>query len=121
VKRGARNRYRNRFRITFLIDTAATWAQHQPPQDALLDWCTAADPPTAHKAPITGALERPVSSAPAALVTADRVAQFWHQNAINGIRYDDDAGQSSDISVNNPQYAVVRSAGNTSSRNVSAL
>jgi Beta-1,3-glucanase len=37
--------------------------------------------------------------------------QFWHQNAINakayGFPYDDDAGQSSDISVTNPQYMVV--------------
>ena len=42
---------------------------------------------------------------------ANYYAQFWHQNAINGMQYgfpyDDDAGQSSDISVNNPQYAVV--------------
>jgi len=38
-------------------------------------------------------------------------AQFWHQNAINGLQYgfpyDDDAGQSSDISITNPQYLVV--------------
>ncbi|MEZ0111570.1 hypothetical protein ABH920_005588 [Catenulispora sp. EB89] len=42
---------------------------------------------------------------------ANYYAQFWHQNAINGVQYgfpyDDDAGQSSDISVTNPQYAVV--------------
>jgi hypothetical protein len=42
---------------------------------------------------------------------ANYYAQFWHQNAINGAQYgfpyDDDAGQSSDISVSNPQYAVV--------------
>ncbi len=42
---------------------------------------------------------------------ANYYAQFWHQNAINGLQYgfpyDDDAGQSSDISVNNPQYMVV--------------
>jgi len=42
---------------------------------------------------------------------ANYYAQFWHQNAINakqyGFPYDDDAGQSSDISVNNPQYMVV--------------
>ena len=38
-------------------------------------------------------------------------AEFWHQTAINGKQYgfpyDDYAGQSSDISVTNPQYAVV--------------
>lgn len=38
-------------------------------------------------------------------------AEFWHQKAINGKQYgfpyDDCAGQSSDISVANPQYAVV--------------
>ena len=37
-------------------------------------------------------------------------AEFWHQNAINGeqygFSYDDDVGQSSDISVTNPQYMV---------------
>ncbi|HEU5353823.1 MAG TPA: discoidin domain-containing protein [Actinocrinis sp.] len=42
---------------------------------------------------------------------ANYYARFWHQNAINalqyGFPYDDDAGQSSDISVNNPQYMVV--------------
>ncbi|HEY0933625.1 MAG TPA: glycoside hydrolase family 64 protein, partial [Trebonia sp.] len=42
---------------------------------------------------------------------ANYYAQFWHQNAINGLQYgfpyDDDAGQSSDISVTNPQYMVV--------------
>ncbi len=42
---------------------------------------------------------------------ANYYAQFWHQNAINGLAYgfpyDDDAGQSSDISVTNPQYMVV--------------
>jgi hypothetical protein len=42
---------------------------------------------------------------------ANYYAQFWHQNAINGLQYgfpyDDDAGQSSDISVGNPQYMVV--------------
>jgi hypothetical protein len=43
--------------------------------------------------------------------TSDSTAEFWHQNAINGKQYgfpyDDYAGQSSDISVANPQYAVV--------------
>jgi hypothetical protein len=42
---------------------------------------------------------------------ANYYAQFWHQNAINnlayGFPYDDDAGQSSDISVSNPQYLIV--------------
>jgi hypothetical protein len=42
---------------------------------------------------------------------ANYYAQFWHQNAINGVQYgfpyDDDAGQSSDISLTNPQYMVV--------------
>jgi hypothetical protein len=42
---------------------------------------------------------------------ANYYAQFWHQNAINGVQYgfpyDDYAGQSSDISVTNPQYMVV--------------
>ena len=44
---------------------------------------------------------------------ANYYAWFWHQNSINGMQYgfpyDDDAGQSSDISVNNPQYMVVGS------------
>ncbi len=42
---------------------------------------------------------------------ANYYAQFWHANAINGLAYgfpyDDDAGQSSDISVTTPQYLVV--------------
>jgi F5/8 type C domain/Beta-1,3-glucanase/Putative Ig domain len=42
---------------------------------------------------------------------ANYYAEFWHQNAINGVQYgfpyDDFAGQSSDISVTNPQYMVV--------------
>jgi hypothetical protein len=42
---------------------------------------------------------------------ANYYAQFWHQNAINGLQYgfpyDDYAGQSADISVTNPQYLVV--------------
>jgi len=42
---------------------------------------------------------------------ANYYAEFWHQNAINGKQYgfpyDDYAGQSSDISVANPQFAVV--------------
>jgi len=42
---------------------------------------------------------------------ANYYAQFWHASAINGLAYgfpyDDDAGQSSDISITNPQYLVV--------------
>ena len=42
---------------------------------------------------------------------ANYYAEFWHKNAINGLAYgfpyDDYAGQSSDISVTNPQYMVV--------------
>ena len=42
---------------------------------------------------------------------ANYYAQFWHQNSINakqyGFPYDDVDGQSSDISVANPQYMVV--------------
>jgi hypothetical protein len=42
---------------------------------------------------------------------ANYYAQFWHASAINGLQYgfpyDDDAGQSSDISITNPQYMVV--------------
>ena len=42
---------------------------------------------------------------------ANYYAQFWHASAINGLQYgfpyDDDAGQSSDISITNPQYLVV--------------
>ncbi len=42
---------------------------------------------------------------------ANYYAEFWHQNSINGFQYgfpyDDFAGQSSDISVTNPQYMVV--------------
>jgi len=42
---------------------------------------------------------------------ANYYAQFWHQNAINGVQYgfpyDDDAGQSSDISITGPQYLVI--------------
>jgi hypothetical protein len=42
---------------------------------------------------------------------ANYYAEFWHENAINGLAYgfpyDDDAGQSSDISVSSPQYMVV--------------
>jgi hypothetical protein len=42
---------------------------------------------------------------------ANYYAQFWHENAINGKQYgfpyDDDASQSSDISVANPQWMIV--------------
>jgi hypothetical protein len=42
---------------------------------------------------------------------ANYYAQFWHQNSINGVQYgfpyDDVDGQSSDLSVANPQYMVV--------------
>jgi beta-glucanase (GH16 family) len=42
---------------------------------------------------------------------ANYYAQFWHENAINGKQYgfpyDDDANQSSDLSVANPQYLIV--------------
>jgi glycosyl hydrolase family 64 (putative beta-1,3-glucanase) len=42
---------------------------------------------------------------------ANYYAEFWHENAINGLAYgfpyDDYAGQSSDISVTNPKYMVV--------------
>jgi beta-glucanase (GH16 family) len=42
---------------------------------------------------------------------ANYYAEFWHKNAINGKQYgfpyDDDAGQSSDLSVAKPQYLIV--------------
>ena len=42
---------------------------------------------------------------------ANYYAEFWHENAINGLAYgfpyDDYAGQSSDISVTSPKYLVV--------------
>jgi beta-glucanase (GH16 family) len=42
---------------------------------------------------------------------ANYYAEFWHENAINGKQYgfpyDDDAGQSSDLSVAKPQYMIV--------------
>ncbi|HWF79816.1 MAG TPA: discoidin domain-containing protein, partial [Streptosporangiaceae bacterium] len=66
-------------------------------------------------------LNRHVAQLPAAQQTnpanfyqagpANYYAEFWHANAINGgaygFPYDDYAGQSSDISVTNPQYMVV--------------
>jgi hypothetical protein len=71
--------------------------------------------------PLCAGLNRHVAQLPAAqqsnpanfylAAPANYYAWFWHQNAINGLQYgfpyDDDAGQSSDISVANPQYAVV--------------
>ena len=71
--------------------------------------------------PLCAGLNRHVAQLPASQQTnpasfylaapANYYAWFWHQNAINGMQYgfpyDDDAGQSSDISVASPQYAVV--------------
>jgi hypothetical protein len=71
--------------------------------------------------PLCAGLNRHVAQLPAAqqsdpsqfylAAPANYYAQFWHQNAINGKQYgfpyDDDAGQSSDISITNPQYLVV--------------
>ncbi|MGI8447062.1 MAG: discoidin domain-containing protein [Streptosporangiaceae bacterium] len=71
--------------------------------------------------PLCAGLNRHVAQLPAAqqsnpanfylAAPANYYAQFWHQNAINGLQYgfpyDDDAGQSSDISITNPQYPVV--------------
>jgi hypothetical protein len=71
--------------------------------------------------PLCAGLNRHVAQLPASeqsnpanfyqAAPANYYAQFWHQNAINGLQYgfpyDDDAGQSSDISVSNPQYMVV--------------
>ncbi len=70
---------------------------------------------------LCGALNRHVAQLPASeqmdpsqfyqAAPANYYAQFWHQNSIDGRQYgfpyDDDAGQSSDISQNNPQYMVV--------------
>jgi hypothetical protein len=71
--------------------------------------------------PLCAALNRHVAQLPAAAQAdpgsfyqagpANYYADFWHRNAINGKQYgfpyDDDAGQSSDISVTNPKYLVV--------------
>jgi hypothetical protein len=71
--------------------------------------------------PLCAGLNRHVAQLPASeqsdpsnfylAAPANYYAQFWHENAINGKQYgfpyDDDAGQSSDISVANPQYMVV--------------
>jgi hypothetical protein len=75
----------------------------------------------ANNPPLCAGLNRHVAQLPAAdqsnpanfyqAAPANYYAQFWHANAINGLQYgfpyDDDAGQSSDISVTNPQYLVV--------------
>ena len=71
--------------------------------------------------PLCAALNRHVAQLPASQQSnpadfyragpANYYAEFWHGNAINGKQYgfpyDDDANQSSDISVANPQYMVV--------------
>jgi hypothetical protein len=71
--------------------------------------------------PLCAGLNRHVAQLPSAqqsdpsqfyqAAPANYYAQFWHQNAIDGKQYgfpyDDDAGQSSDISLTNPQYMVV--------------
>jgi hypothetical protein len=71
--------------------------------------------------PLCAALNRHVAGLPAAEQSnpadfyragpANYYAEFWHENAINGKQYgfpyDDDASQSSDISVANPQYLIV--------------
>jgi F5/8 type C domain-containing protein/glycosyl hydrolase family 64 (putative beta-1,3-glucanase) len=71
--------------------------------------------------PLCAGLNRHVAQLPAAqqsdpsqfyqAAPANYYAKFWHDNSINakqyGFPYDDDAGQSSDISVANPQYMIV--------------
>jgi beta-glucanase (GH16 family) len=71
--------------------------------------------------PLCAALNRHVAQLPAAKQSnpanfykagpANYYAEFWHDNAINGKQYgfpyDDDAGQSSDLSVANPRYMIV--------------
>jgi hypothetical protein len=71
--------------------------------------------------PLCAALNRHVAQLPASEQSnpaefyqagpANYYAEFWHENAINGKQYgfpyDDDASQSSDISVANPQYMIV--------------
>jgi hypothetical protein len=75
----------------------------------------------ANNPPLCAGLNRHVAQLPAAsqndpanfyqAAPANYYAEFWHQNSIGGKQYgfpyDDDAGQSSDISVTNPQYMVV--------------
>ena len=71
--------------------------------------------------PLCAALNRHVAQLPASAQSnpaefyragpANYYAEFWHENAIDGKQYgfpyDDDANQSSDISVANPQYMIV--------------
>jgi hypothetical protein len=71
--------------------------------------------------PLCAALNRHVAQLPVAgqsnpgnfykAAPANYYAAFWHQNAINGKQYgfpyDDDANQSSDISVSRPEYMIV--------------
>jgi len=71
--------------------------------------------------PLCAALNRHVAQLPASEQSnpatfyqagpANYYAEFWHENAINGKQYgfpyDDDASQSSDLSVANPQYMIV--------------
>jgi len=71
--------------------------------------------------PLCAALNRDVAQLPLAeqsnpanfykAAPANYYADFWHENAINGKQYgfpyDDDAGQSSDLSVADPQYMIV--------------
>jgi hypothetical protein len=71
--------------------------------------------------PLCAALNRHVAQVPASRQSnpanfykagpANYYAQFWHLNAINGKQYgfpyDDDANQSSDLSVARPQYMIV--------------
>ena len=71
--------------------------------------------------PLCAALNRHVAQLPASEQSnpanfykagpANYYAEFWHENAINGKQYgfpyDDDASQSSDISVANPEYMIV--------------
>ncbi|HEY1574101.1 MAG TPA: discoidin domain-containing protein [Pseudonocardiaceae bacterium] len=75
----------------------------------------------ANNPPLCAGLNRHVAQLPAAqqndpsqfylAAPANYYAKFWHDNSINakqyGFPYDDDAGQSSDISVANPQYLIV--------------
>lgn len=71
--------------------------------------------------PLCAALNRHVAQLPASGQSnparfykagpANYYAEFWHENAINGKQYgfpyDDDANQSSDISVARPEYTIV--------------
>lgn len=73
------------------------------------------------KPPLCAALNRHVAQLPPARQAnpanfyqagpANYYADFWHRNAINarqyGFPYDDDANQSSDLSVASPRYMIV--------------